>query len=123
MPVRFERADSHPHVAVVVIDRPERANCLDPAMLAELASTWRRIAADDDVRCAVLRGAGDRVFCSGMDMRATIPAAQRLARGERVSEEEFRACAPSARRCSRASTCASRWCARSTATHERAASI
>jgi len=89
MPVRLELSESHAHVAVVVIDRPERANCLDPAMLVELAYAWRRIAEDDDIRCAVLRGAGDRVFCSGMDMTATIPAAQRLARGERVSEEEF----------------------------------
>jgi enoyl-CoA hydratase/carnithine racemase len=89
MPVRLELSESHAHVAVVVIDRPERANCLDPAMLVELASAWRRIAEDDDIRCAVLRGAGDRVFCSGMDMTATIPAAQRLARGERVSDEEF----------------------------------
>ena len=58
-------------------------------MLSELAAAWRRVAENDDIRCAVLRGAGDRVFCAGMDMRATIPAAQRLARGERVSEPEF----------------------------------
>ncbi len=89
MPVHLEFPESHPHVAVVEIDRPERANCLDPAMLVELAAAWRRVAADDDVRCVVLRGAGDRVFCSGMDMAATIPASQRFARGERVSEEEF----------------------------------
>jgi len=89
MPIRLELPQSHPHVAIVEIDRPERANCLDPAMLVELAAAWRRIAGDDSVRCAVLRGAGDRVFCAGMDMTATIPAAQRLARGERVSELEF----------------------------------
>jgi enoyl-CoA hydratase/carnithine racemase len=89
MPVRLELSQAHPHVAVVVIDRPERANCLDPAMLVELAAAWRRIAEDDDIRCAVVRGAGERVFCSGMDMAATIPAAQRFARGERVSEEDF----------------------------------
>ncbi len=88
-PIRLDSPSEHPHVAVVVIDRPERANCLDPPMLAELARVWRRIAADDDVRCVVLRGAGERVFCAGMDMRATIPAAQRLASGERVSDEEF----------------------------------
>jgi len=87
--VRLERPAEHPHVALVTIDRPERANALDPAALAALAAAWREIAADDDVRCAVLTGAGERVFCAGMDMRATIPAAQRLARGERVSDEEF----------------------------------
>jgi len=89
MPVSFERPTEHPHVALVTIDRPERANCLDPAALAGLAAAWRTIAEDADIRCAVLTGAGERVFCSGMDMTTTIPASQRLARGERVSEEEF----------------------------------
>src|SRR5207244_1846947 len=41
------------------------------------------------IRCAVLTGAGDRVFCGGMDMRTTIPAAQRFARGERVDDDTF----------------------------------
>ncbi len=76
-------------MAVVTIDRPERANALDPATLHDLAAAWRAIAADEDVRCAVLTGAGDRVFCAGMDMTTTIPAAQRLARGERVDDVEF----------------------------------
>ena len=89
MPVHLERPEAHPHVAVVVIDRPDRANCLDPKMLHELAGAWRTIADDDDIRCAIVRGAGERVFCAGMDMKATLPAARRLAEGERVSEEEF----------------------------------
>ena len=89
MPVRFALPDDHPHVALVTLDRPERANALDPAMLVELAAAWRRIAADPEIRCAVLTGAGERVFCSGMDLRATIPAAQALARGERVDPVDF----------------------------------
>ena len=89
MPIRFETPEDHPHVALVVIDRPDRANSLDPTMLAQLAGAWRRIAEDDEIRCAIVRGAGDRVFCAGMDMKATIPASQKLVRGERVSEEEF----------------------------------
>lgn len=89
MTVRFETPRAHPHVALVTLDRPERANALDPGTLADLAAAWRRIAEDDEIRCAVLTGGGDRVFCAGMDMRETIPAAQRLASGERVSEREF----------------------------------
>lgn len=58
-------------------------------MLAELAGAWRRIAGDGEIRCAVLTGAGERVFCAGMDMRATIPAAQALARGERIEPHAF----------------------------------
>ena len=89
MPVRFEQPAEHPGVALVTLDRPSRGNALDPAMLRDLAATWRQIAADDAIRCALLTGAGERTFCSGMDVRETLPAAQRLARGERVSEEAF----------------------------------
>ncbi len=89
MPARLELPPTHPHVALVTIDRPERANALDPITLRDLAAAWRRIAGDDEIRCAVITGAGERVFCSGMDMRTTIPASQKLARGERVSDEEM----------------------------------
>ena len=91
MAVRFELPSEHPHVAVVTIDRPEQANSLDPATIRALADAWRRVRDDPDVRCAVLTGAGDRVFCAGMDMKTTIPASQRLARGERIDDETFAA--------------------------------
>lgn len=77
------------HVAVVTIDRAVQANALDPPTLRELAAAWRRIAGDADIRCAVLTGAGERVFCAGMDMKTTIPASQRLARGERLDDATF----------------------------------
>jgi enoyl-CoA hydratase/carnithine racemase len=89
MPVQLDRPPDFPHVAIVTLDRPAKANSLDPAMLRALAAAWREIAADDDIRCAVLTGAGERVFCAGMDMAATIPISQRFARGERVDPEDF----------------------------------
>src|SRR5512134_2251046 len=89
MPVRFELPAAHPHVAVVTIDRPDRANALDPPALRDLAAAWRRIAADPEIRCAVLTGAGERAFCAGMDIKTTIPESQRFARGERVDPETF----------------------------------
>ena len=89
MPVRLARPPEHPHVALVTLDRPEKANALDPGMLCELAETWRTLAADDAIRAIVLTGAGERVFCSGMDMRATIPVSQALARGEKIDPADF----------------------------------
>lgn len=89
MPVHLERPAEHPQVARVTLDRPEKANALDPGMLADLAAAWREVAADDDVRCAVLTGAGERVFCAGMDMATTLPAARALAAGERVTPRDF----------------------------------
>ena len=90
MPARLERPEAHPHVALVTIDRPDKANSLDPPTLIELARAWKTIAEDPEIRCAVLTGAGDRVFCSGMDMTTTIPVSQRLARGERIDDADFR---------------------------------
>jgi len=89
MLIRIERPEAHRHVALVTINRPEKANSLNPAALKELAAAWRELAADDDIRCAVLTGTGERVFCSGMDLRETIPAAQALARGEQIDAESF----------------------------------
>jgi enoyl-CoA hydratase/carnithine racemase len=89
--VRFERPADHPGVAVVTIDRPEQANSLDPPTIRALADAWRRVRDDVAIRVAVLTGAGERVFCGGMDMKTTIPASQRLARGERVDDETFAA--------------------------------
>ncbi|MCP5057354.1 MAG: crotonase/enoyl-CoA hydratase family protein [bacterium] len=89
MPVRCEKPDDHPHVALVTLDRPAKANSLDPEMLGELAATWRALADDETIRCIILTGGGDRVFCSGMDMKTTIPISQALARGERIDERSF----------------------------------
>jgi enoyl-CoA hydratase len=89
MAARLDLPADHPHVAVVTIDRRERANALDPGTLSDLARAWRRIAEDAAIRCAVLTGAGDQVFSAGMDMTTTIPAAQQLARGERVDADTF----------------------------------
>jgi enoyl-CoA hydratase len=89
MLIRVDKPAAHPHVALVTIDRPDKANSLNPTALGELANAWRSLAADDDVRSVVLTGAGDRVFCSGMDLRETIPVAQALARGEQIDPAAF----------------------------------
>jgi enoyl-CoA hydratase len=89
MPIRLQRPPEHPHVALVTLDRPEKANALDPAMLCDLAAAWRELADDAAIRAIVLTGAGERAFCSGMDMARTIPSAQALARGERIDPRDF----------------------------------
>ncbi len=62
-------------VAWVTLNRPEVMNAFNPTMERELADLWRSMQLDDDVRCIVLRGAGERAFCVGIDRDATIGAA------------------------------------------------
>jgi enoyl-CoA hydratase/carnithine racemase len=76
-----------PQVGVVVVqlNRPERLNAINGAMLAELKRTFASLAADASVHAVVLTGAG-RGFCSGIDLRdfgsevpeATAPTIDRL---------------------------------------------
>jgi enoyl-CoA hydratase/carnithine racemase len=55
-------------VATVAIDHPDKLNALTVAMWRELARVMRELSADDDLRCVVLRGAGDQAFAAGADI-------------------------------------------------------
>lgn len=54
-------------VATVTLNRPERLNAFNSLMQRELRDVWRSLRSDNDVRCIVLTGAGDRAFCTGID--------------------------------------------------------
>lgn len=57
------------HVAYLTLNRPERRNALNRALQMEILATLSRLAEDLDVRVVVLRGAGDRAFCAGADLK------------------------------------------------------
>src|SRR3954454_4794191 len=54
-------------VARVTLNRPEKRNALSLDLREELAQVLEAQAADDEVRCVVLTGAGS-AFCAGMDV-------------------------------------------------------
>ncbi|MEU0562521.1 enoyl-CoA-hydratase DpgD [Dactylosporangium maewongense] len=56
-------------VAHVTIDRPAVLNALDLRTHEELATVWDDFEADDELRVAVLTGAGERAFSVGQDLR------------------------------------------------------
>jgi enoyl-CoA hydratase/carnithine racemase len=55
-------------IATVVLNRPEKLNALTRAMWIELGATVGRLGDDRDVRCIVLRGAGEKAFSPGNDI-------------------------------------------------------
>jgi E-phenylitaconyl-CoA hydratase len=61
-------------VAIVTLQRPERLNTLNAALLAELRGAWEEARDDEDVRAVVLTGAGERAFCAGADLRDMLPS-------------------------------------------------
>lgn len=76
MPVLQEIQDG---VAIVTLSRPEAMNAIDPDMRAELRDVWRQVSQDDAIRCVILTGAGDKAFCTGSDLKKTMPPAESFA--------------------------------------------
>jgi enoyl-CoA hydratase len=62
----YERVGS---TAVVTMNRPESKNALSGPMLVGMADAWVEIDSNDDIRCAILTGAGG-TFCAGMDLKS-----------------------------------------------------
>ena len=56
-------------VLEVVLDRP-KANAIDAATSRELSAVFASFLDDDDLRAAILTGAGDRFFSAGWDLKA-----------------------------------------------------
>ncbi len=65
------RLDIHGAVAVITIDRPEALNALDVPALRALRAHLAAVRDRDDLRVAVLTGAGTRAFCAGADLKGT----------------------------------------------------
>jgi enoyl-CoA hydratase len=57
-------------IAEIVLNRPAKHNAVTPAMAATLEGLCRQIDRDDEVRVVLIRGAGERAFCSGSDLNA-----------------------------------------------------
>jgi E-phenylitaconyl-CoA hydratase len=66
-------------IATVVLNRPEAMNSIDPETQSELLRCWQRIREGDDVRVVILTGAGERAFCTGSDLKKTMPPSESYA--------------------------------------------
>lgn len=63
--VLYEVADE---VATLTINRPEKRNSMTQAVVVSLRERVAEARRDPDVRVLVLTGAGDKAFCSGVDL-------------------------------------------------------
>ncbi|TAN27852.1 MAG: enoyl-CoA hydratase/isomerase family protein [Castellaniella sp.] len=57
-------------IAEITLDRPEKMNAVTPEMAAELEAHCREVDRTDTVRVVLIKGAGERAFCSGSDLNA-----------------------------------------------------
>jgi E-phenylitaconyl-CoA hydratase len=73
-------------VATLTLNRPERHNAFNLKMAAELRAAWDAIKSDPDVVCAIVTGAGEKAFCTGMDV-ADVASGEAKGSGQ-VSRED-----------------------------------
>jgi 2-(1,2-epoxy-1,2-dihydrophenyl)acetyl-CoA isomerase len=57
------------NILTITLNRPESYNALNEAMKKELNDALKEAEKDKSVRCLVIRGAGEKAFCSGQDLK------------------------------------------------------
>jgi enoyl-CoA hydratase/carnithine racemase len=65
-------------IGLLTLNRPEAYNAVNGEMLDELESFWRVRLYDLDTRVIIMRGAGDKGFCAGLDMKYTMENASKM---------------------------------------------
>jgi len=55
-------------IATIVLNRPDKLNALTKSMWRDLGDTITGLSAEDELRCIIVRGAGERAFSPGNDI-------------------------------------------------------
>jgi enoyl-CoA hydratase/carnithine racemase len=55
-------------IATVVLNAPQKLNALNAESWRRLEAAMAELSADDELRCVVVRGAGDKAFAAGADI-------------------------------------------------------
>ena len=85
-------------IATVVLNRPRKHNAMTRSMWHKLGEAIVTLSADNDVRCVVLRGAGNKAFSSGNDIgefekeRSNIPQARRYGADMKRTIDALQSC-------------------------------
>ena len=61
-------------IAIITMNRPEAMNSLTKEMLIGLEAAFDDFEADPTLHVAIFTGAGERAFCTGLDLKVALPA-------------------------------------------------
>ena len=66
--LEFQSREDGAAVGILTVSNPDKLNCLGSELLVELQEKLDEMASNEDLRVAVLQGAGDRSFIGGADI-------------------------------------------------------
>ncbi len=66
--MQYIKLEKEEGIAIVTINRPEKLNAMNLDVIKELKSVLESIENDDEVRCIILTGAGEKAFSAGADI-------------------------------------------------------
>jgi enoyl-CoA hydratase/carnithine racemase len=84
--------DARAGVAFLRLNRPEKHNAFNNELSSAVAAIFDELAADDEVRVAVLTGSGD-AFCAGADMTEALAGIEAGRRGDGMAQAVVRVAA------------------------------
>lgn len=73
MPVEYNKEG---RIAIITINRPEVLNALSPEALIELTNVLISFRDDPQLWVGIITGAGEKAFCTGMDLKTVQPDVQ-----------------------------------------------
>lgn len=56
------------HVATLIVNRPQKLNCFNKAVVDELTACLKQLEYDEDTKLIFIEGSGERAFCAGGDL-------------------------------------------------------
>ena len=76
------------HIGIISLNRPKALNALDPPSIQLFQKALIKFRDDPDLWVAILTGTGDRGFCTGADLKKTLPPTDSFAYAYFLPEKE-----------------------------------
>ena len=68
-----------PHIAIITIDNEKKLNAMSREMMHRLGNVWDELS-QDETRCIILTGSGERAFCVGADISGDLEATPEISK-------------------------------------------
>ncbi|MFV0527696.1 MAG: enoyl-CoA hydratase/isomerase family protein [Lachnospiraceae bacterium] len=67
--MKYAIMEQQDHICTVTINFPEKLNAVSTAVLTDVNEAFDKIAADKEIYCVILKGAGEKAFIGGADIK------------------------------------------------------